>query len=215
MLFCPGMPITGKTMQSSTSIQGVVATRPLNEYITFCLRPRGCDTLCLDLLPLWVGRGARLQRKSDLLELVNQTSSRLLAQTTTYWHQNQRRCLEKVPRPLSASTNLALSSENSPATSSNLLVELRQRFLLASFSHRMCRTLTEVAGFNLLSLPPFPLSFDDESSLLLSASFPFPLFEYLAAPFFLSGAIAIHSSMALSLQQKWRAALNPAAKLAV
>ena len=39
MLFCPGMPIAGKTMQSSTSMQGVVATRPLNEHITSCLRP--------------------------------------------------------------------------------------------------------------------------------------------------------------------------------
>ena len=139
-----------------------------------------------------------LQRKSDLPELVNQTSSRLLAQTTTYWHQNQRCCLEKVPRSLSASTNLASPC---PPKTPRLIhqtcsLSFANAYFLLNFSHGMCRTLTEVAGFNLLSLPPFPLSFDDESSLLLSASFPFLPFESLAAPFFLSGAITIHSSMA-------------------
>lgn len=109
----------------------------------------------LDLAVLGIARGAGLELVSDLFEVGHETSSRLPAERTA--------CRDLVVSPalderhVCRSPCLALSSENSRATSSNL--EPSRSLASASsflecFSQRMWRTLMLVAGLSF----PGPLS---------------------------------------------------------
>lgn len=96
-------------------------------------------------------------------------SSFLAAHTHPHTHLSPFTCAMSTAH----SPCLALSSLISRATSSNfapfLIFSSASSFLLC-FSHRICRTLMLVAGFN-LPLPPPPASFASPA-----ASLPLPLF---------------------------------------